>query len=179
MGLVALIAYPSLVEATSALRLDLAAQGLVSTLRQARATAIREGTYAGVKLYPLDDGRVEWRLHVDGNGDGVRTADIVDGVDPPRGPRRRLAHFGHYARFGFPSEYTPRDPSRPTRPLTRLSDPVRFNRSDMASFGPLGTGTPGSLYLTDGRRGLVAVRLFSRTGKIRVIRYDPDREEWR
>lgn len=178
-AVVGLIAYPSLVSATSALRLDLAAQGLVSTLRQARATAIRRGTHAGIKLYPLGDGRVEWRLHVDGDGDGVRTADIDDGVDPPRGPRRRLAHFGRHVRFGFPSEYTPRNPSRPGRPLTRLDDPVRFNRSDMASFGPLGTGTPGSLYLTDGRRRLVAVRLFARTGKIRVIRYDPEQEVWR
>ena len=48
----------------------------------------------------------------------------------------------------------------------------------MASFGPLGTSTPGSIYLTDGLHNLVAVRVFGRTGKIEVLRYDIETEIW-
>jgi hypothetical protein len=49
----------------------------------------------------------------------------------------------------------------------------------MASFGPLGTATPGTAYLTDGRERLVAVRLAGRTGRLRVLVYDPAEEVWR
>ncbi|MES1211289.1 MAG: hypothetical protein ABUL63_03035, partial [Acidobacteriota bacterium] len=58
-------------------------------------------------------------------------------------------------------------------------DPIRFNSSDLASFGPLGTSTPGSLYLTDSQKRLMAVRVYGRTGKVKVIAYDFDAEVWR
>ena len=179
LAVLALIGYPALLGATSAVRVELAARELAGTLRVARAYAVRYSANVGVKLYPLGDGGVEWRLHRDGNGNGVRSRDIERGHDPPLGPRRRLQHFGRGAFFGFPAEYVPRDPGRPSRPMGRLDDPIRFNRSDLASFDPLGASTPGSLYLTDGRNRLVAVRLYGRTGKIRILRYDPGRERWR
>lgn len=178
-ALAALIGYPALHSASAALRLDLASQELAGALRFTRSRAVTRSANVGLKLYPLPDGRVEWRLHRDGDGDGVRTRDIENGVDPPIGPKRVLAHFGRDVRFGFPSDFVPTDPSRPSRRMDRLDDPIRFNRSDMASFGPLGTGTPGTLYLTDGRSRLVAVRVFGRTGKITILRYDPRRERWR
>ncbi len=81
-------------------------------------------------------------------------------------------------KFGFPSGSPPRDPSDPRRFLTRLDDPIRFNRSDIASFGPLGGSTPGSLYLTDSRHHLTVVRLYGATGKVRTLNYDRAREEW-
>jgi len=65
------------------------------------------------------------------------------------------------------------------RRLGNLGDPIRFNRSDLAVFSPLGEATPGSAYLTDSQRGLAAVRLFGRTGKVKVLLYDPDTETWR
>ena len=63
--------------------------------------------------------------------------------------------------------------------MDRLDDPIRFNQSDLASFDPLGTATPGSLYLTDRRSLLAAVRVTSRTGRIRVLRYDSRARTWR
>lgn len=62
--------------------------------------------------------------------------------------------------------------------MDRLDDPIRFNQSDLASFGPLGTATPGTLYLTDRRSRLTAVRVTSRTGRVRVLRYDPGARTW-
>ena len=48
----------------------------------------------------------------------------------------------------------------------------------MASFGPLGTSTPGSLYVTDGLENLAVVRIFGRTGKVKIMLYDPATEAW-
>ena len=48
----------------------------------------------------------------------------------------------------------------------------------MASFDPLGTATPGTVYLTDGREILVAVRVTDRTGRVRTMIYDYGREAW-
>ena len=63
--------------------------------------------------------------------------------------------------------------------MKRLDDPIRFNRSDLASFNPRGTATPGTIYLTDGLRHLAAVRVNNRSGKISVLYYDPEEEVWR
>ena len=121
---------------------------------------------------------MQWALYRDGDGDGVRSDDITAGTDPRVTPLRRLAHLGAGVRLGFPPDVVPRDPGDPRRRLDRLDDPIRFNRSDIASFDPLGTATPGTLYLTDGRRELLAVRVTSRTGRVRVLRYDAGAERW-
>jgi hypothetical protein len=121
---------------------------------------------------------VRWSLYADGDGDGVLNADLSDGTDPRLTLPRPLTYFGRRIRFGFPEGAKPSDPSNPRRRLEGLGDPIRFNRSDLASFGALGTGTPGSLYLTDGRR-LVVVRVLSRTGRVRVLAWDRETDTWR
>jgi hypothetical protein len=104
---------------------------------------------------------------------------VASGRDPQVGPAgRTLAHFGRGVRFGFPQTAGPlRDPGG--RRLARLDDPLRFNNSDVASFGPLGTATPGSLYLTAGDGTLACVRVTSRTGRVRVLVRDPRSGDWR
>jgi hypothetical protein len=86
--------------------------------------------------------------------------------------------MGGHVRFGFPPGPAPKDPGNPSRRLDRLEDPIRFNRSDIASFNHLGGSTPGSLYLTDGQSHLAVVRLFGRTGKVKVMHYDSITETW-
>ena len=119
-----------------------------------------------------------WALYRDGDGDGVLTADILSGDDPEVLPRTRLAHLGRQIRFGFPPGRAPRDPGNPRRRLTGLDDPIRFNRSDIASFSALGTATPGTVYVTDGQRHLSAARVTGRTGRIDQISYDVASERW-
>ena len=169
---------PRVLDWTRRLKVDLAANELVGVLRTARSYAVRYGTKVGVKFRPGSGSGWTFRLYRDGDGDGVRTADIDAGIDPPLGLERQLAHFGSYARFGFPPGPAPRDPGNPERRLDRLHDPIRFNRSDLASFNQFGGSTPGSLYVTDGRYLLSVVRLFGRTGKVKVMRYDPETETW-
>jgi prepilin-type N-terminal cleavage/methylation domain-containing protein len=176
LALVVGAAVPGLLEWSSGRRLYMAAYEIRSVLHQAKGFAVYHATRVGVKFF-TDGEWVSFAIYRDGDGDGVRTRDIESGVDPQLTPTRRMLNLGADVRFGFPPGRPPRDPGDPRRRLGNLQDPVRFNRSDLASFGPLGGSTPGSLYLTDGKR-LRAVRVFGRTGKIKIISYDPMSESW-
>lgn len=178
VAVVAATTAPSLLRLSRSLRLSMAANEVVGVLRLARSSAIQNSTNVGVKFRVDDHGRVGFALYRDGDGDGVRTGDIESGVDLQVAAGRTLAHLGGHVRFGFPAGIVPRDPTRPSRSLERLDDPIRFNRSDIAAFNSLGGSTPGSLYITDGRQ-LAVVRLFGRTGKVKIMRYDPRTASWR
>jgi prepilin-type N-terminal cleavage/methylation domain-containing protein len=177
LGLAAALGVPALLDATARLRVSLAASEAASTIRLARMTAVRSRTHVAVR-FEKRAGAVWWAVYGDGNGDGVRTRDIERGVDRRLDGPRPLRRTGASVRLGFPPGPPPRAPGSGRR-MTRLDDPVRFNRSDMVSFGPIGTSTPGSLYLTDGERHLAVVRVFGRTGKVKVMLYDRKTEDWR
>jgi type II secretory pathway pseudopilin PulG len=176
--LILLLGAPSLVQATSDMRLRLAAFELAGVLRLARASAVRLDANVAVKFRTEKDGAVTFTLYRDGDGDGVLNRDIDAGIDRPVGPPRRLANLGRGVGFGFPPGPAPADPSSPGHPLN-VSDPIRFNQSDLASFSSLGTSTPGSLYLTDGVGRLLAVRVANRVGKVRILTWVPERRIWR
>ncbi|HEY0553219.1 MAG TPA: GspH/FimT family pseudopilin [Thermoanaerobaculia bacterium] len=169
---------PQLLRGSGDLRLRLAADELVGVLRLARSWAVRNDANVAVKFRTAADGTVTFTLYRDGNGNGVLTADINSGKDPQVQPPRRLSNFGRGIGFGFPPGPAPTDPSSPGHLLTP-TDPIRFNGSDLASFSPLGTSTPGSLYLTDGLQRLVAVRLSNRAGLVRILTYDARKRVWR
>ena len=177
--MIALITGPPLLRLASGVRVWLAAEEVLAAMVRARSAAVRLGTNVAVKLQLLPGGRATWRIYRDGDGDGVLTKDIEKGVDPPLGPAELLEPIGRGVQFGFPPGPPPRDPGSPDHRLDRTEDPIRFNSSDLASFGPLGTATPGSVYVTDGQSQLAAVRVFGVTGKMRVITYDSRREVWR
>ena len=169
---------PPLLNLSRRLRVEMAANELMGVLRAARSTAVRHGCKVGLKFYPSAGWRVSYILYRDGDGDGVLTRDIEAGIDPALSLPRELAHFGSTVFFGFPPGPAPRDPGNPSRRLTNLNDPIRFNNSNIASFSSLGGSTPGSLYLTDGHSELAVVRVFGRTGKVKVMLYDRESETW-
>jgi prepilin-type N-terminal cleavage/methylation domain-containing protein len=177
-SLVLAIGIPPLLNLAAKLRVELAAAEVASALHVARAYAVRHDANVGLKFAVDSDGTVTWALYRDGDGDGVLSADIASGDDPEVVPRTRLAHLGRQIRFGFPPGRAPRDPGNPRRRLDDLDDPIRFNRSDIASFSPIGTSTPGTVYVTDGRHHLSATRLVGRTGRIYRLTYDVATERW-
>jgi hypothetical protein len=54
------------------------------------------------------------------------------------------------------------------------SDPIRFGRSDMVSFSPLGTATPGTFYLAGGGMQ-AAVRVTGGTARVRILLWQDGR----
>jgi prepilin-type N-terminal cleavage/methylation domain-containing protein len=176
VALLATLAVPYLLRASAHRRVALAASELASALRLTRSMAVTAGVNHALKLRMGDDGTVTYTIYRDGDGDGVRNHDIQKGIDPPESHPRPLQGLGGRVRFGIPTAYVPREPGSRRR-LQRVEDPIRFNRSDLASFSPLGESTPGSLYFTDGYH-LSVVRLYGRTGKVKLLHYNPRREAW-
>lgn len=171
------VAIPSVFAWTRSLRMRLAAAEVVGAMQSARLYAIRHHANVALKFRADAQGGVSWTLYRDEDGDGVRNDDIAAGRDPQLGNTRNLTHFGRLARLGFPPDIVPRDPGSGKR-MDRLDDPVRFNRSDLASWSELGTSTPGSVYITDGHRALWAVRVNQEIGRMRVLVYDATTETW-
>lgn len=177
LAVVMTFAVPAVLDATARMRVNLAAVEAATALRLARMTAVRSRTYVAIR-FERHDGVLTWAMYGDGDGDGVRARDIRSGIDPELQAPLPVRRTGASVHLGFPPGKPPRDPSGRGR-LGRRHDPIRFNRSDMASFSPIGASTPGSLYFTDGERHLAVVRVFGRTGKVKVMAYDRETEEWR
>ncbi len=175
------LAVPPLRQQIAQHRVHLAASEVSSALWTARSQAVRHGVAVAVRFESEpsagSEGFSMFSLYADGDGDGVRTADVGDGTDPRIRRPARLHHLGSGIRFGFPEALEPTAFSG-GRPLDRLDDPVRFGRSDLASFSPVGTASPGTVFLTDGHH-LFAVRVYNRTGKIQVLRYLRERRVWK
>ncbi len=159
----------------SELQVEMAASEVATTLRLARSLAVRHAARVAVRFYPDADGNLRHAIYRDGDGDGVRSDDIDRGVDK----MLRSARSGPLGgvRAGIPEGWSPRRPGS-RKALDRLDDPVRFGRSNMASFTAHGGASPGTIYLTDGRFHLFAVRVNNRSGKIKILRYDTRAEVW-
>ena len=179
IGIMAFMTVPSILRISGQWRLRLAAEEVVAAMRLARMFAVRRCTNAAVKFRPRADGHATYSLYRDSDGDGVLNRDIDLGVDPLIAPPRRLEQIGSQVRFGFPPGRLARDPASPRKWLRNGDDPIRFNNSNLASFGPLGTATPGTVFLTDGQSGLAAVRVTGRTGRVKVVVYDFREEVWK
>jgi type II secretory pathway pseudopilin PulG len=119
-----------------------------------------------------------WSVVEDGNGNGLRTAEIRRGVDRRVSGPHRLEDRVENVRLGFPPGGPfPRIPPR-AGVITGVDDPVQFGRSDIVAFSPLGRSSSGTLYVTDGRRGLFGIVLYGPSSRVRVWRYDPEGRQW-
>ena len=139
----------------------------------ARSYAISKNRNVGLKFRKNGD-RYEWALYADGNGNGVRTAEIASGVD-------------HYLGVSYPwtrNDVLPgimtgiRVPDPSGGYLDRIDDPIRFNSSDICSFSAMGECTPGSVYLWDAHDGMAVLRVFGGTAKLRSLYYRRGERGW-
>jgi prepilin-type N-terminal cleavage/methylation domain-containing protein len=119
-----------------------------------------------------------WSVVEDGNGNGLRTAEIRRGVDRTISGPHRLEDRVESVRLGFPPGGPfPRIPPR-SGDIAGVEDPVQFGRSEIVAFSPLGRSSSGTLYVTDGKRGLFGIVLFGPSSRVRVWRYDPEGRKW-
>jgi len=169
-------AAPTMASLSAAVAVRSAAYEAATALYRARAYAIARNVHVGVK-FRRNGNRYEWALYRDGNGNGVRTAEIARGVDKP------LPVYVPWARRDvLPSilaDCRVPDPGNPGSALDHPEDPIRFGASDICSFSPAGESSPGSIYLSDGRNRMAVVRVLGRTAKIRVLYWRRGDTAWR
>lgn len=162
-------AVPAALEVNRAMKLRAAGAFITGYLQQARLQAVTRSRPVGVRF--RDDGD-DWRvgMYVDGNGTGIRSADITAGIDGVMDAETAFA-----ARC--PSVRIARLPGVPDVNGSLDDDAVRFGASDIATFDADGSASSGSLYLTDGRTQL-AVTVTPATGRVRLRRWDRHRQVW-
>jgi hypothetical protein len=153
------------------MRTAMAARYLEGRIMNARMTAIRRSTRVALKFEAVDDD-YRYGEYWDGNGNGVRSAEIASGLDPEIAPAELLrSHFAGVT-FGLHAGIADVDGDRST-----TTDGVRIGSSRILTLGPDGTATSGTLYVR-GRRGQFAVRILGATGRTRVLRLHPGTGQW-
>ena len=136
----------------------------LEAVRQSRAVALR---------FTKDGDDYPFTPHADGNGNGVRTADILDGIDQPLGPPERISDKFAGVRFVLEVGLPDVDGAKSTDP-----DGVRIGKPGILTMGRDGTATSGTLYVR-GRGGQYAVRVLGATGRTRVLMFANGAGIWR
>jgi len=172
-GTVTTIAVPQGLRALDEFRTKTAARYLAQRLADARITAIKRSTTAGLRF---DPGAPDYRVStvIDGNHNGLRTAEIASGIDQTITPAETLdAHFSGVV-FGILIGV----PDADGQPVSS-QDGVRTGVSKLLSMNPDGTSSSGTLYVHGRDRSQYAVRVFGTTGRVRILRYDFTLRRWK
>ncbi|MEO5822902.1 MAG: GspH/FimT family pseudopilin [Vicinamibacteraceae bacterium] len=150
-----------------------AARALAAMLQRERLDAVRTGRVCGIRFD--DDGSgIGYTRVTDGNDNGLRSAEVVDGTDPRRGPRQRLSDAFAGVRFAIVDDVPSIDGGAG---LSAGADPVRIGSSILA-FAPTGGATSGTLYLASADRRQFAVRVLGATGRVRIFEFDRAMAAW-
>ena len=148
-----------------------AARYMAARLQRARAEAIARGANVALSFTSAGD-RIGFRAFLDGNRNGVLSADIADGVDVEVTPMDDLASFPGVS-FGMMPGLV-----APDGEVLSGADPIRFGAARLASFTPRGTATSGSLYISGAGLEQYVVRVYGDTGKTYILRFDVGRRAW-
>jgi len=133
--------------------------------RKARSMAVMRGVNTALRFESASDGGWYLATYADGNRNGVLSSDIRSGIDKRVSPPRRLTTGAGDVRVAINAD-TPAIP--PDRGTLDPADPIRFGSSNMLSFSPLGTATPGTFYLA-GAFAQAAVRVNPGTARVRLM----------
>jgi type II secretory pathway pseudopilin PulG len=141
-----------------------AAQVFRGQFREAYSIAVRRGVATAIRFEEKADGAY-YSLYVDGNHNGVLKTDIARGVDRRIAGPVRLDSGAYGVRVGINAKVPAIPPDSGT---LDPRDPIRFGASNMLSFSPLGTATPGTFYLA-GEHAQAAVRVTPGTARVRIM----------
>ena len=171
-AVVVAIAVPEVSHGLDEARTSAAARYVSGRLSQARMEAIKRSTRVGYRF--VEDGDdFTFAPYGDGNNNGIRTPDILTGVDWRVAADDRLSWKFGAVRFGI----------LPGVPLIDGSsagnDPIRLGSSNILTFSPNGTCSSGALYLHGARQAQYAVQVFGVTGRTRVFKYVRGASTWR
>jgi prepilin-type N-terminal cleavage/methylation domain-containing protein len=135
-----------------------------SEFLKARSMAIRSNVHTAIRFEQGADAMYV-STYMDGNHNGVLAADIAAGRDRRVSGPLPLTARAPGVRVGI-NPNTPAIP--PETGILDTSDPIRFGRSNMISFSPLGTASPGTFYLAS-EFAQVAVRVNAATSRVRLM----------
>ena len=167
------IAIPATSSALEHTRTSTAARYLAGRIVSARLEAVQRSARVALR-FERGEGGYTFAAFADGNGNGVRTAEMADGTDPPLTASEQLsAHFA-----GVELALTGGVPDLDGAVSAADGDGVRIGSARILTLGPDGTATSGTLYLR-GRRGQYAVRVLGATGRVRLFQYRPGAREWK
>jgi prepilin-type N-terminal cleavage/methylation domain-containing protein len=165
------VAIPVGGDALDDMRARAAARYLAGRIANSRLGAINRSRAIGLR-FVAGTPDYHFNSYVDGNGNGVRTADIQDGTDVALEVPRRLGSDFRGVRFGLTVGIADADGVGNTNP-----DGVRIGTSKILTMTPDGTATSGTLYV-QGARAQYAVRVLGATGRTRVLKYEPGSRSW-
>jgi len=150
-----------------------AARYLSARMARARMESIARSVDVGLR-FTVSAAGYEYAIYVDGDGDGVRTADITAGVDRPLMPPEHLADQFPGVDFAV----MPGLPPVETGGTPPGSDPIHLGASDIVTFTPSGTATAGSLYIRGRGPSQYVVRVFGTTARTRLLKFDGRTGRW-
>ena len=166
------VAVPVTASALDGMRAGMAARYLQARIMDARMQALRRSTRVGLRFEAIN-GDYRFAEYLDGNGNGIRTADIAAGLDTELVPRQYLRdHFAGVS-FGLLANIPDLDGAQANVDV----DGIRIGASRILTLGPDGTSSSGTLYV-HGRRAQYAVRVLGATGRTRLLRFEPGVRQW-
>ncbi|MCA1562778.1 MAG: hypothetical protein LC753_14530 [Acidobacteria bacterium] len=172
MTTLAALAVPLTTDVSDDLRTTMAARYVAGRIATLRAEAVTRSTAVALR-FELTSGDYTFAPFADGNGNGIRTADIGVGTDVPLGPPEQLQHNFRGVRFGLRSG----TPDLDGASSAADSDGVRIGTARILTMSPDGTATSGTLYIR-GTRRQYAVRVLGVTGRTRVFRFESGMGQW-
>ena len=174
IGILVLCAVPAFANYRRQSSVMAAANEMRGMLRSVRSRAIARGRNAGVKFVKSGN---DWTytLYDDGNGNGIANADITKKIDKRYfGPAVVMPSFRTASISLLPK--TIKDPDGDK--LLPTDNALQFGNSTICSFSDLGSGTAGTIYISDGVSNLFCVRVYGASGKVRILRYDAGKQKW-
>jgi type II secretory pathway pseudopilin PulG len=149
-----------------------AARYLAARLQQTRVRAIARGRDTAVRITADAHG---FRIDAaeDGNRNGVLSSEVANGTDP-------LVGSSEYLRDRFPGVEFGALPGLPGAEGSGPpgADPIRLGSGHAVTFTPVGTATPGSLYLKSRGGAQYVVRIYGETGRTRILKYSAAQRTW-
>jgi len=170
---VGVMAVPPFLAAIDDYRTAGAVRYLSTRIQRTRMEAVSRSTKAAMQFVREGTG-YSFGIYVDGNEDGVRTADIRNGIDRRFGATERLSDNYAGVDFGLLPDLPPIDPAGPPPGM----DPIKLGSSALLSYAPSGSSSAGSLYIR-GRTIQYAIRILGDTGRIRVLKFNPHDRLWK
>lgn len=165
------IAIPLVGSSLDAIKTMSAARYLEGRIMLARMQAISRSRAVGLR-FQAADGDYLYAAYADGNRNGIRSADIAQGIDPPLGDAERLTDKYGGVRLELMAGVPEIDGSD-----AGTRDGLRIGTARILTMNPDGTSSSGTIYVR-GRHTQYAVRVFGVTGRTRVLQYRNGEAAW-